>query len=506
MVAYDRSVSVWVGWTRRPYVVAAAIFAVVVALRLPFATTHLWAWDSVLYARALEQGFHVSADPAASRPHPPGYLWYVGLAALARTVLADSNAALVLVSILASAAGAALLYLVAARYVRPGLALVIALAYAVSQLTWMYSEIAYPYTVLALISLALGALFLARTSPVVASLAFGVLSGARQDVLILLAPLWLWSVRPRGERDLLRYGGLVVAGTLTWIVPSMALSGGPGEYIGALLQQSEVVADTYSAPARGLPALVYNAGFTIEAIGWGLGLLCIPLLVVMARAARAAWRSHDIRLDALAAGLVLWTVPALGFYAIIHIGEWGYVLSVLPALLLSAAIALEGMVPPRLTALWALGAAASVLLPAGIFLAGEDAYHAVVGGAEFSAAALAQHEARMSADVSYVRRQFAPASTLIVTREDHQLVRYYLPEYRTYFWDPDPYSNQAKRRRTMRPMNVVVLTPGLQPLLQGDVRRVEVAPGVTVSYVALDAGGVLELTGERYNVRDTPIR
>jgi hypothetical protein len=498
-------VSVWVGWARRPYVVASALFALVVALRLPFATAHLWAWDSVLYAHALEQGFQVSADAALSRPHPPGYIWYVGAAALARAFLSDSNAALVLVSILASAASAALLYVVAARYVRPALALVVALAYAVSPLTWMYSEIAYPYTVLALVSLSCGALFLSRRSPVVASLAFGVLSGARQDVLILLAPMWLWSVSPRDARGAARHGALVMAGALTWIIPSMALSGGPGGYIGALFQQTGVVAGTYSAPARGLPALVYNAGFTVEAIGWGLGLLAVPLLAGALRRAREMWRTRSAP-GPLGTGLILWVVPALAFYTVVHIGEWGYVLSVLPALFLGAAVALERAVPARPPLAWAMAALASVLLPAAIFVVGDDAYQAVVGGAEFSVAALARHEARMTADVRYVRQQFVPASTLIVTREDHQLVRYYLPEYRTYYWDPDPYTNQARRRRMMRPTSVVVLTPGLQPLLLGDVRRVEVAPGVTVSYVALDAGSVLELRGERYTVRDTPVQ
>jgi hypothetical protein len=496
-------VSVWVGWARHRYLVAAALFAVVVVLRLPFATTHLWAWDSVLYARALEQGFHVSADPAASRPHPPGYIWYVGAAAVARAFVGDSNAALVLVSILASAAGAALLFLIAARYVRTSIALLIALAYAVSPLTWLYSEVAYPYTVLALVSLALGALFLARRSPVVASLAFGVASGARQDVLLLLAPLWLWSIHPRDARSLLRSAGLVAVGALTWIVPSIALSGGPDEYAAGLFLQTGIVAGTYSAPARGLPALVYNAGFTIEALAWGLGLLVIPLALHAWRATRRAWRERELRPHGPAVGFALWIAPALAFYAVVHIGEWGYVLSILPALLLGAAIALERWVPPHPGPRWGLAGVASVVLPAAIFLAGDDAYKAVVGGAEFSAAALARHDARMSADVSYVRRHFAPANTLIVTREDQQLVRYYLPEYRAFYWDPDPYLNQVTRRRMMRPLNVVVLTPGLQPLLQGDVRRVEVAPGVFVSSVALERGSVLELRGERYTVQDT---
>ncbi len=162
---------------------------VVVLSRLPFVTTHLWAWDSVLYARALEQGFHVAVDPRASRPHPPGYIWYVAAAQLARAVLGDSNSALVLVSILGAAACSALLWLVALRYVRPRVALIAALAFAASPVTWTYSEIAYPYTLLALLSLALGALFLARWRPLLLSVAFGALSGARQDILVLLAPL-----------------------------------------------------------------------------------------------------------------------------------------------------------------------------------------------------------------------------------------------------------------------------------------------------------------------------
>ena len=79
-------------------VVAAGLAALVIVARLPFATHTLWAWDSVLYARALEQGFHVGVDLADQRPHPPGYLFYVGGAAAARLFTGDSNAALVVTS------------------------------------------------------------------------------------------------------------------------------------------------------------------------------------------------------------------------------------------------------------------------------------------------------------------------------------------------------------------------------------------------------------------------
>jgi hypothetical protein len=54
----------------------ATLLGVVTALtRLPFVADRLWEWDSVLYARALEQGFHVGDVLAQMRPHPPGYIF-----------------------------------------------------------------------------------------------------------------------------------------------------------------------------------------------------------------------------------------------------------------------------------------------------------------------------------------------------------------------------------------------------------------------------------------------
>ena len=61
--------------------IAAALAALVLVARVAFAAQTLWAWDSVLYARALEQGFHVGVDLAEQRPHPPGYLFYLAISA-----------------------------------------------------------------------------------------------------------------------------------------------------------------------------------------------------------------------------------------------------------------------------------------------------------------------------------------------------------------------------------------------------------------------------------------
>lgn len=496
------------GWLSEHRLLAAAVvFLAVVLVRLPFATAHLWAWDSVLYARALELGFHVDADPGASRPHPPGYIWYVGAAQLARAVLGDSNAALVLVSILASAGGAALLWLVASRWMRPGTALVVSLAYAASPLVWTYSEVAYPYTLLALVSLALGWLLVDGRRPILASAALGVLSGARQDLLFLLAPLWIWSLWELAPKRIALAAASTAAGVLLWWLPSALLSGGPVAYLAALLEQGDRVAGTYSVPVHGLPALAYNVGFTLEALGWGLGLLALPLAVGAGRLIANARRRIPARRDPVTTGLALWAAPPILFYAVVHIGEWGHALAVLPPLFLGAGLVLDRARAARPSRRWLGAGAAAVVLPAAAFLYGDPAYAAVLGQADFSAGALARHDAGLRARVAYVRRTFPASGTVVLARDDYQLVRYYLPEYRAWYWDPDPYSPRpGKRKRAMRPTTVVVFTAGLQPLAAADIQRIEIAPGIDLAYVALERGNVLELRGERYVVREPPGR
>ncbi|HEX9436214.1 MAG TPA: hypothetical protein VGA16_03535 [Candidatus Limnocylindria bacterium] len=495
-------------WIREhPLAVAALIFMAVVLARLPFATTHLWAWDSVLYARALELGFHVDADPNASRPHPPGYIWYVGAAQLARAFLGDSNAALVLLSIVASAAGAAALWLVASRWMRPGIALAAALAYAASPLVWTYSEIAYPYTVLALVSIVLGWLLVDGRRPIAASLALGILSGARQDVLFLLAPLWLWSVWRLGPRRIALAWSTVAAGALLWWIPSTILSGGPAAYVEALVRQTGSVVGTYSVPAHGIDAFAFNVGFTLEALGWGLGLFVLPLCVALGLVAQRAWQRRAIRVDRTAAGIVLWAVPGILFFAVVHIGEWGHVLSVVPPLFLAGGLLLERTDLIRPSPRWIAAALVAITLPAATFLSGDAAYAAVAGHADFTAGALARHDGALRERVGYVRRHFPASGTILLAREDYQLVRYYLPEYRAWYWDPDPYAlRSTKRKRAMRPTTIVVFTAGLQPRISGEVRRIEIAPGVDIATLALEQGMVLELQGERYLVREPPGR
>ena len=480
--------------SRRDAVTAAALFAAVFASRLPFATQTLWAWDSVLYARALEHGFHVDFDLADQRPHAPGYLLYVAAAWLARAVVVDSNAALVLVSMLASAAAAALLYLFARRFVSRGASLAAAAAFAASPLTWTYSEVAYPYAVLALGSVTLAALLhRARGgSPgdaVLASAVLGLACGFRQDLAIVVGPLWLWTMAAQPGRTRWSSVAAGLVGALVWLVPTVALSDGPVEYLFALTQQATFVAAAYAPHSAGLGALAANVGTTAFALAWALGAAAVPLAL-----AAGLWRRPALAPDVQF--LALWAAPALAFYLLVHIGEWGYVLSVVPALYVGVALAIDRVaraVPHPRLATGALGAATVA--------AGAVAF--VFSAGPFSAAELRAHDRELASRVAYARGQLDPRQIAVLAREDYLLIRYYLPEYSALFHDPAPYVSAPRHKRVGQMAALVVFTKGLAPGRGTEVRYIECAKGVRLAYVPLPPGAMLELFGDEYTIRET---
>ena len=480
----------------RPLLAAGALGAATLITRIPFLSQHLWAWDSALYARALEQGFHVDYALATQRPHPPGYFFYVATASFVRDIVGDSNLALVLVSAVASALAVAALYLIARRFAGDRIAAVGAIGFACAPLVWEYSEIAYPYTTLAFLSIVIAFAFWdargrGNLQAIAASLLFGLAAGFRQDLLLLLAPLWVWMLWPLSRHWRVAAAAAVALGTLAWFVPSAMASGGVERYVVSILRQADYVRDTYSVQDEGLAALGTNLGTTAYALAWGLGPFVVPIIAALV----TPIRSRKVHLDEHARFLALWAGPAIAFYVLVHIGEWGYVLSVLPPLYVVAARSSEILVAA--SARW-IGGPARLVAPALVVLA---ALIFLVTPAPFSASAITRHDDEMAARVDYVRQHYPAATTLILAREDYLQVRYYLPEYRVWFHDPDPYHPAVQRRHAKNVAAIIVFTPGLVPDRGLAAQTIVCRRDVELVYLPVEPDSVVEFYGPVYTVR-----
>ena len=318
--------------------VAAVFFALGVLTRVPFQTDFLWAHDSVLYARSLDR-----FDPLDQRPQAPGYLYYVLVIRAVFAVVGDPNRAMTIVSLVAGAAAIALLYLFGARLYdeRTGRASAAFLLTAVT--FWAYGGVAYPYTPLAALSIGCALLFWralraeAGRGPrlALATAAYGIAIGVRTDLAVFLAPLWLMTAVATPLPWTIASAALGALLVLAWFFASAAFDGGVARLLEALGVQGKFVDERYSVFGDlGLRALYGNAYELARFLGRGLYFLA-PLLaaVPLSAAARRIELSDRRRVTFV----LLWTLAPLLIYVPIHVGEYGYVFSMLPGLCIFAA-------------------------------------------------------------------------------------------------------------------------------------------------------------------------
>jgi len=427
--------------TRRPY-----------KLRLPYA------WDSLLYIRALGH-----FDPTIHQPQPPGYLLYVATARLLLLRVGDPNRALVWVGILASGVAVAALYLLARLLYDRVTGLVAAGLLLTAVTFWFYGEVAYPYTTLAAGSIVLAALALALRrgalpgahGAALFACAYGLLAGFRQDLLLFLAPLALAALWGRPRRHWLLAAAVGGLGLLLWLVPTAILSGGLAAYLRATLEQGTAASGEASPLTHGPAGLAHNAR-TLAIFLWrGLAVALLPLGYYGLR--RLVLRRTP---DPTLPGVLLWLIPPLAYYLLGHLGDYGYTLSLLPALLLLAA---RGVVLAARdlytlgTAVWVQrfggvrppgtrgrGAALLLALLLGAAVAGADAGLFLGRDTQFSVAGIACFDTTMRARLARTRALFPPGETLIFSAGYYQHVRTYLPAYRAWLYAPDDPASRTR--------------------------------------------------------------
>ena len=457
----------------------ALLLGIATALsRIPFVAQRLWAWDSVLYARALDHGFHVDDVLSGSRPHPPGYIFYVAAADLAKLLGLDSDHALVAVSVVASGVAAAACYLLCRRFVGRPLSSALAIAFAAAPLVWVHGEVAMPYILLAPLSTTLAIAFRdARGADdrrtVLVSLAFGALGGFRQDVLLFLFPLWLWMLWPAGTRARLAALVAFLAGCLAWLAPSALLSDGLIAYVTRSVRQLIGASGLSANTERSLPL---NAVLIGDSLFWGGLVLVAALLILGLSRLLASIRGQRLPDDGEAAFFALWLVPALLFYLFVHIGEWGYVLSLVPGMYVLLAWLLSRLGHERQRA--AAGAVlVNAVLAAALFLVGD---HPV-----FSRASLVAHDRATEAKTAWIR-EHAPPASIVLAAAEMLVATYYLPDRLVR------YSNAAATATydltIDGPMTLVIYEPAARPANVTITQTVDIVGGGSLDLASVSSG------------------
>ncbi len=300
----------------------AGVLAILV--RLPFRTHIPLSWDSVQYVLGV-----LDYDVALHQPHPPGYVLYVHSAKLLHLLGLRPYSALVALSVLGGALMVGLLAWWGGRLLGKRGAIVAAAFCLFSPLAWVYATHGDTYALSGLFSALVGYLCWrvltdGRAAVWPAALALGLAGGFRPTDALFLFPLWLWSVRRRGwgQAGL----GLIVFGlvTVAWLAPMVASAGGLASYRESSGQLSQMVMGLSVLKGDGAAFRIFVSYF----LGSSAGLLLAAWPLALFAGKRYLPRvMNDSRAWLF---LAIWSLPAILFYVLVHLGQAGYMLLLMP--------------------------------------------------------------------------------------------------------------------------------------------------------------------------------
>ena len=480
-----------------------------VATRLPFASAMLYSYDSANYAFAIRDYYHVGHH----HPHPPGYPLYVASAWLIDRVLGDPNRSLVAVGILLSAVAVAATHRLAVAQHGGAVGLMAALLLLCSTGFWGYGEVAYPYTALAGFAawIALVAHRLRSGSDRLATLSgalVGVGAGFRWDLLIELSPLWGLGLLRCSWRGRLGAAAAFSVAVLAWAIPMVQLSGGPAEYSAALQAQSGYIVGAYSVAAGGETIARYNADLILQYLRLIVGAPLLLLVYVLGRTLTPVRLASDGRLRFL----LVWTLPPAAVFLLLHIGDPGYLLVLLPALCILAAVGLADLGDDLRRVAGLLAAKTSKSFGVGLRrLAGVIPTLLLVGLLAWNANTFLRapgptrlpeirHIDRLlESQVDLVIARTDPASTVVLAHDRFRQLQYYLTGYGVVLLFDEYEQGYEQRRRTMElpagTREVVVLdsAANLGPRAAAAATAVPLYAGPGGTIRVLDAGGASKL-------------
>ena len=301
----------------------AVLTLVILASRVPYFQQQLFSYDDVNLAYSVGQ-----LDVRLSQPHPPGYPLFVmemRLLKLLRVKRAES-----MLQILAVAGSVATLAVMI--WGLPQLAGAWGAALLAIHPVFWYAGLTSALRVqLALVSVAVAAACwrAAKGVPgwdVRSAWIFGLGSGIRPELGLVLLPLWWWSSRRAWKHWL--------AAVAIWLIPLLWASGGPVTY----LRYSWHYLQDQSRLTSGL--------FGADTLTWGrIGIWLLVWVMCgipgWALAGPLSWRPIERFSPIPWRFLALWTLPGAAFLFLVHVADPGQTLAVVAPICVIGGLAFE---------------------------------------------------------------------------------------------------------------------------------------------------------------------
>lgn len=312
------------------------IALLIVITRLLFKSEYLYEWDSIQYALAIND-FNIMWH----QPHPPGYLFYILILKFCNIIFNNINNTFIFVNILFSILTALFLYLLSYQLFKNRLnAVYTCLLLIFSPIFWFYGEVATIYILEAFISVTIAfysyqSLFnINKKYSLTLSLLFGFLAGIRQSILVLFFPLWLFTLSKHPRLKVIFLSVVFfICGLLIWFIPTIISVNGFNNYYeiskGLTSSGGEKIITFFG---NTLSYIKINFLNFIIWLSQGVSpiscFFILNLILKKRKLDRIFFKNTKIMF------FMFWIIPSTIFYAIIYIEKPGYLLTIIPAIIL----------------------------------------------------------------------------------------------------------------------------------------------------------------------------
>jgi len=498
--------------TNANLIIPVALFIIVLVSRLPFKTDILYHWDSVNFAYSLQE-----FDIARDQPQPPGYILYVMLCKGINYFINDPNLTMILLGIISSGLAVVALYYLGREIFNWQTGLVAALFLTFSPLFWFYGEIALPHTLDAFLVI-LSVLMLYKVHAgesrydIPSVIILAIAGGFRPQTLVFLLPLTIFSFRKIALRRFIGLGFIGAIICLIWFVPLVYSTNGIANYFTVMQTYNERFQATTSifkgAGAFGIKRnLTKLSIYTIYSLAGSLsGLLFVPTL--LRKKTELRWSEFLF--------LLIWIIPSVLYYLLIHMGQQGLVFTFLPALFLVLASLIKNALGEKENRLIFVVSMICVI-NAIIFLFVPEYPLARNSQRFLTLDTLNNSDNYFRQRFDAIRSNFSPDTSLLFASNWHHL-EYYLPEYNVTHFDVgskweinegevntgDTFKVAVGETGEDKMVYVILFDPELDQLKssEDELSRIPLAGHKFLQYFKLSPGDVLEVGDGFINLID----
>ncbi|MFA0833704.1 MAG: ArnT family glycosyltransferase [Methanobacterium formicicum] len=319
---------------KNDYLILLFLSLLIILTRTPFMSKFLFDWDSINFALAFKD-FNISL----SQPQPPGYIFFVGLGRFLDSFFQDPNSTMIFMSITFSILTVILVYLLGKKIFSNEIGIISSLLLIFNPIFWFYGEIASIYVCQGFFATLIAFLSyksMEKNSFVyISALVLGLAGGFRQDVTVLMFPLWLFCISyERFElKKIVVSMFIVILSSLTWFLSTVHLSGGYNHYSNLTKYQ---LTSSFNKCSIFFGADILNHIIMLEKLAlWtlnGLGIAGIfSLLFLVLQNPKNMIKSVNFKSPKFIF-FILWILPSFGFFALVFIAKSGYTLIYLPGL------------------------------------------------------------------------------------------------------------------------------------------------------------------------------